>query len=148
MELGIFHFLLQLTMDASIETFENKSRYLRYIVEASVYCVALIFARVYLAPANNRNTSSVVDEQELEDITRGEGDSIDVNRDSQPLVGRSQNDGGGSDTSDFGSVDEEWSRRLDLDLDLSSLPGSGFDELGYRFTQEGIDDYAPGNSLL
>ena len=53
-ELGIFHFLLELTMDASIETLENKALNLWYTGGAAVYCVMLIFARIFLTPPESR----------------------------------------------------------------------------------------------
>lgn len=43
-DLGIFHFLLELTMDASIEMIENKLSNLWYILGVVIYCMVFIFA--------------------------------------------------------------------------------------------------------
>ena len=53
MELGIFDFILQLTMDASIDLIS-----VWYMVVASVYCTVLMFARIYLAPVKTRPNSN------------------------------------------------------------------------------------------
>ena len=65
-ELGVFNFLLELTMDASIEMFENKDLNLWYVLGAAVYCVVLIFARVYLALAETRDNRNAGEQEDAE----------------------------------------------------------------------------------
>ena len=65
-ELGIFGFLHQLTMDTSIDLTS-----VWYLVGASAYCIVLIFARIYLPSARTRPKSSEGEQSNRESSSFG-----------------------------------------------------------------------------